>query len=284
MKLGPLFLLLFCILFSGLTHGQIDTVSTFYDNKSPKEIYLTDNGVKNGLYQIFYESGKLWQFGDYSNGQMTNEWSVNNSHGVLIQDSYYIKNKLQGQQKYYYPNGNLKQLLCFKEGVLNGIAQLYSNQGYLTKGSLSETISFKDGLKDGRYIKFNEEADSVILGNFKSDLSSGVWRHYDENGILVKEEKYINDITQNSLYYFDSGELKKQTFALNDSTSIQFTYYQTGELKSKLDLLNSSANGDYVQWYKSGMKKIIGKFIENQKTGDWEYILENGTKKEVNNN
>jgi antitoxin component YwqK of YwqJK toxin-antitoxin module len=284
MKVVTLFLLLLFLCLSRLIYSQTDTVITFYDSKARKEFYLTDGVIKNGLYQIFHESGKLWQIGNYTNGELTDEWRVYDNNGVLVQSSNYFKNKLQGQQKYYFGNGFIKQLLFFKEGVLDGIAQLYANQGFLSKSYLSEEISFKDGMKDGRYIKYNETGDSVVIGKFKLDLRSGSWRHYGETGSLVKEEKFINDICENSIYYYDSGELKKQIFTLNDSLNIQFAYLKTGELKSKLGLLNSSAHGNYIEWYKSGLEKTIGQFIENRKTGKWEFFLEDGTKKEYSYN
>tara|TARA_B110000046_G_scaffold25332_3_gene24848 strand:+ start:41740 stop:42594 length:855 start_codon:yes stop_codon:yes gene_type:complete len=284
MKLVTLFALLACLGRSDLISGQTDTVMTFYDNKSQKEIYQTNDSVKNGLYQIFHDSGELWQVGNYSNGELIDEWSVYNHNGVLIQSSQYVKNVLHGQQKYYFDNGVIKQLLIFKEGVLDGAAQLYANQSLLSNSYLSEVIRFKDGKKNGRYIKYNEVGDSVIIGQFKSDLSSGVWKHYNETGSLIKEEKFISDISKNTLYYYITGELKKQTFSLNDSISIQFGYYESGELKSKLDLLNSSAHGNYIEYYISGLEKMSGKFFENRKTGKWKFFLEDKTKKEYNYN
>ena len=113
MKVVTLFLLLLFLCLSRLIYSQTDTVITFYDNKARKEFYLTDGVIKNGLYQIFHESGKLWQIGNYTNGELTDEWRVYDNNGVLVQSSNYFKNKLQGQQKYYFGNGFIKQLLFF---------------------------------------------------------------------------------------------------------------------------------------------------------------------------
>lgn len=280
MKAVTLFLLFRCICLSGLVRSQTDTVITYYDNKSPKEIYETDNLIKDGLYQFFYESGNLWQIGEYNKGALTGEWRVYNKNGVLIQVSNYVKNKLSGKQSYYYSDSSIKQLLFYKAGRLDGIAQLYANQNILSEGYLSEEISYEDGAKNGIYIKYNEKGDSVIVGKFKSNLKSGSWRYYDDAGGHIKEEKFINDICENTIYYYDSGELKKQVFTINDSLSIQFAYYKTGELKSKLSLLHSSAHGNYIEWYKSGLKKMTGEFVKNRKKGKWGFFMEDGTKKE----
>ena len=172
MKAVTLFLLLRCICLSGLVRSQTDTVITYYDNKSPKEIYETDNLIKDGLYQFFYESGNLWQIGEYNKGALTGEWRVYNKNGVLIQVSNYVKNKLSGKQSYYYSDSSIKQLLFYKAGRLDGIAQLYANQNILSEGYLSEEISYEDGAKNGIYIKYNEKGDSVIVGKFKSNLKS----------------------------------------------------------------------------------------------------------------
>jgi len=280
LKAVTLFLLFVCVCLSGLVRSQTDTVVTYYDNKSPREIYVTDSLIKDGLYQIFYESGNLWQIGEYNKGALTGEWKVYNKNGILIQVSNYVKNKLSGKQSYYYGDSSIKQLLFYKAGRLDGIAQLYANQSLLSEGYLSEEISYKDGTKNGIYIKYNEKGDSVIVGRFISNLKSGTWSYFDDAGLHVKEEKFINNICENTIYYYNSGELKKQVFTINDSLSIQFAYYKTGELKSKLGLLHSSAHGNYIEWYKSGLKKMTGEFVENRKIGKWEFFIEEGTKKE----
>ncbi|SMG12592.1 Protein of unknown function [Marivirga sericea] len=51
-------------------------------------------------------------------------------------------------------------------------------------------VSLKDGLKHGRYFQFDSLGNMIIKGRYRNDEKSGTWRYYDENGDLIKKERF----------------------------------------------------------------------------------------------
>ncbi|PTB93283.1 hypothetical protein C9994_13180 [Marivirga lumbricoides] len=57
-------------------------------------------------------------------------------------------------------------------------------------GQLKFEVSLKDGLKHGRYYQYDSLGNMVVKGRYKNDEKSGTWRFYDEEGELLKKEKF----------------------------------------------------------------------------------------------
>jgi antitoxin component YwqK of YwqJK toxin-antitoxin module len=51
-------------------------------------------------------------------------------------------------------------------------------------------VSLKDGLKHGRYFQYDSLGNMIIKGRYRDDEKSGTWRYYDENGDLIKKERF----------------------------------------------------------------------------------------------
>ncbi|WP_375577643.1 DUF3352 domain-containing protein [Marivirga tractuosa] len=51
-------------------------------------------------------------------------------------------------------------------------------------------VSLKDGLKHGRYFQFDSLGNMVVKGRYRNDEKSGTWRFYDEEGDLIRKERF----------------------------------------------------------------------------------------------
>lgn len=85
-----------------------------------------------------------------------------------------------------YPNGKLKM-----EGKLNvngnrdGLWISYYENG--TKWSESY---YDDGSREGHSLSFFPSGQTRYIGEYKNDKKIGVWKFYDEDGELFKEETF----------------------------------------------------------------------------------------------
>lgn len=57
-------------------------------------------------------------------------------------------------------------------------------------GQLKFEVSLKDGLKHGRYYQYDSLGNMVVKGRYKDDEKSGTWRFYDEEGELLRKERF----------------------------------------------------------------------------------------------
>src|ERR1035437_1244786 len=98
-----------CWLLAAFSYSQ-QTEKTFYDKekKNNKEIShikkVSGKIIKDGLYQIYYENGKIWQEGNYKDDKLNGEWKI------------------------YYNNGQLKQILFYENGLSELLKQSESLQ------------------------------------------------------------------------------------------------------------------------------------------------------------
>ncbi len=57
-------------------------------------------------------------------------------------------------------------------------------------GALKWQIELKNGLKDGSFKAYHSNGELWIKGAFKEDHPSGKWKYYDEEGELIKTDRY----------------------------------------------------------------------------------------------
>jgi antitoxin component YwqK of YwqJK toxin-antitoxin module len=144
------------------------------------------NGVPEGLFQWWYSNGKKKARCNYKKGLLDGKAEAwYNTFEQLMYEENYIEGKMIGNQRYYseegvflgggnlidgnglleyYYNSKLKHILAtYKNGELNGEVKYFTEHG-----ELSELNNFRDGIRDGKQIEYN-------------------------NGIVIREVNYLND-------------------------------------------------------------------------------------------
>jgi hypothetical protein len=137
-----LFLFLFLI-----SKGQnIRSISFFneYGILSNEEtaLYFRENPVTSNFYKSFYSNSKNKYF-----------------EGIILgaNDSLDNKNLYQGICKWYYPNGMLKVLAEYNNGMLNGLKKEFNNDGKLIKSSEYENAK----MKNNQYLEFDLNGNTI---------------------------------------------------------------------------------------------------------------------------
>jgi len=58
------------------------------------------------------------------------------------------------------------------------------------KGNIHERLTYKMGKMDGSYIRYHENGFPMIVGQYKQDVQTGIWKHYDAKGKYLKSISY----------------------------------------------------------------------------------------------
>ncbi len=96
------------------------------------------DGVKEGLWEVYWENGQLREKGSYKEGK---------EHGIL---------------EYYYENGQLDSKGSYKDGELDGLLEFYYENGQLaSKGS------YKGGNRNGPHEYYHENGELKSKGSFR---------------------------------------------------------------------------------------------------------------------
>jgi len=107
MKIKILFAFILAVTLSAQTNSNKDIVTTRFLNGNIKTYGEFVNGVKDGIYQEYYESGNIWKDWNFVDGleQGTSLWYFED--GTISMRWNYVHGKLEGKSQWYYESGEL---------------------------------------------------------------------------------------------------------------------------------------------------------------------------------
>lgn len=141
------------------------------------------------------------------------DWAKTKIKREYYTDAY---GTLNGSYKAYSEYGGImKQGQCKNDGPIGKWIENYDN-GKLHYIKIHDTPGTYDfQVKDGKIISYYEDGSTIKYErNFKNMELDGVWKEYDENGIITKEGNYVNGIFEptgiTKLKYDEELEKEKQ--------------------------------------------------------------------------
>jgi antitoxin component YwqK of YwqJK toxin-antitoxin module len=208
---------------------QGEWIKYYPDGITPRLKANYKNGQPNGAYEKYHDNGVLREKGTYNARKQTGDFIVQNAEGIVTQKKTFNANgKEDGTSQYFYDDGSLQMEMTKKDGVIQGTATTYYNNGDVKK-TIAYDASGKPGppenkervnppagqkvvsgsggpsgkkgkIKDGKgynrdgYNKLYNKADELWMdGEFKADkLWNGKLYKYDSDGILLKIEVWKN--------------------------------------------------------------------------------------------
>ena len=204
--------------------------------------FIDVNGLKQGYWEIFFP---------YNNDSIVSEEGVCLND---VEDGLWIK---------YHDNGQVRELLNYNQGQLDGIRIVISN-----KGKLLEQEFFILGDYHGRQIYFHDNGKLRSEEFFYFGERHGLFSKYYRNGKKQEAISYLNNEKNGfSRWYFDNEQLSVQ-YSYNEGLIVDtvFTFYKTGELKSKSIYSLNELNGEKIIFYPSGVVKEKGSERNRVKT------------------
>lgn len=165
------------------------------------------------------------------------DWAKTKIKRQYYTDAY---GTLNGPYKAYSEYGGiLKQGQCKNDGPIGKWIENYDN-GKLHYIRIYDTPGMYDfQVKDGKIISYYEDGKTIEYErNFKNGELDGVWKEYDEKGILIEEDNYIN------------GESEKRRKRI-ESENIEYERRKKEE-KEKEDAFNYK---NYITYGESSLAK-----------------------------
>ena len=108
-------------------------VTENYPNGKPKLWKTIKDGITNGQWQEWLESGKLRYNAYWKDGKGHGLWQYFHDNGVLRYEEAYIMDIPNGISRAYYDNGQLKDDFFWLQGKKQGIWTSYSETGIVLK-------------------------------------------------------------------------------------------------------------------------------------------------------
>lgn len=143
---------------------------------------------KTGIYTSYYESGKIKELSNFTNGQPEGKRTLYFESGKIMVVENYQNGKYEGEYKSYFENGGLESEGQFRDNVRDGIWKVY----YETpKNVVKQEVTFKNNLVNGPAKEYHPNGTLIAEGN-KIEIGDGVDVYdgkvqvYDSLGTLVK--------------------------------------------------------------------------------------------------
>jgi antitoxin component YwqK of YwqJK toxin-antitoxin module len=153
-------------LFTGVIHfsngeltcreGKIVQQIEFYRNGNKSSVANLKDGKQHGLQEFYYKNGQLqmqftlnadrpiykkgkktWNEGQFIEGNLVCYYQ----NGTIQMEEFSNENgNLQGIQKYFYPNAQLRNQFQYEDGTLNG-----EQKQYYENGKIKREVFFENG-------------------------------------------------------------------------------------------------------------------------------------------
>ena len=209
-----------------------------YKNLSSKYIIWDLEIRKKGKE---YNKNKVLIYdGEFKNGERSGQGKEFFLNGNLLFNGNYLNGKRNGQGKEFYPNGNLLYEGDYMSGKRNngniyltegktdkiikgdGINKEFSENGNLLEGE------YKDGKKQGKWVKYDINGEILIEGNYKNSKKNGIWIEFLPGRRKIIEN-YKDDIIDGQCSEFYEDNLIIEKFYKNGNLykSIKYANHET---------------------------------------------------------
>jgi uncharacterized protein len=307
-----------------------DVVFKYPGGQKSSEGAMRD-GKPDGYWKTYYENGQLksegnrlnfeldglWKFYDDSSRlQVSIEYKKDHKNGLrttykldeTIAENF-VDDIKQGLTTYYYPDGKIRLIIPFINGLEQGISKEFAKDGTVVtyieykKGFIvsRERINRKDrnGLKQGRWKFFYENGLVKLDGVYKDDKKNGYFKDYDENGQLLAVRKYVNDVEEKEAPelaslsvktdYYPTGAIKTVASYNGDiPEGVRREYAEDGKIiagyifhKGKMTgegIVDEEGtrDGPWKEYYDDGTIRSVGIYDKGNRVGEWKFYYENG--------
>ena len=203
--------------------NDINTYYIYYDDGQLKDISNFKGPYRHGIYKTFYENGAKNDIGTYKNGLLFGIRTLYHDNGQLKVTWNYINGKTEGESKIFDKDGKLESVANYNNDKLNGIFKSYTNgilgattnytdgkrngtqKLYYDNGKLLCVINYKNDLQDGLYTVYYENGKVTKSGSYLQNKLNGKWSFFDERGLLIEEQIWVNDNKINTKVYRKSN-------------------------------------------------------------------------------
>jgi antitoxin component YwqK of YwqJK toxin-antitoxin module len=162
----------------------------------------------------------------------------------------------------------------FLNGVRKGKFISYNENGKLQ----AERIYAPDG-KNSRMKVFYEGGKLRAKGNLNEENKDSTWLYYNDLGVLVSEEYYVNGSREGiwKTYYPESGKIVDEIrYSKGRKEGVHKEYFQNGHLKMESTLSDSSLIGPTKMYHPNGNIWMEGIYLNGLQEGNWKIYKEEG--------
>lgn len=304
----------------------------YYENGKKSSEGMMRDGKPDGYWKTYNKEEIMISEGNRKDFLLDSTWRFYNDSGMLKMEIDYRVGKKDGYRKtyreeetvvesfkndvkngpaiYYYPSEKVKSEVNFIDGLEEGLAKEYAEDGRIIT-----LITYKNGYiiqreringyieankKHGIWKSFYVNGQVQSEGYYKRGVEHGYFKDYDTSGNLVLTTKYENGIKIEDAKELVKLEVRKDYYA-DGTVKIAASYNKEGKLEGvrreyaedgtidrsyifKNGIMigegivteKGERDGYWKEYYDSGVLKAEGKYDKDIKVGSWKFYHPSG--------
>jgi len=249
-----------------------------YPNGQLIEKISYKEGLKNGKFTGYYQNGAKKYLKRYEDDEPEGKWQYYTMAGKTNAEEIYEGGKRNEEWFRIEENGDT----YYQYWDLDSLISEYADLHY-PNGQLIEKISYKKGLKDGKFTGYYENGEVKYKKRYSEDLPDGKWDYYTAAGKKNEEQIYVKGKRNEEWYRKDeNGDTYYQYWDL-DSLVSEYAdlHYSNGQLIEKISYKEGLKDGKFTGYYPSGKVEYVKRYEEDKPMGKWKFIREDGTTKKI---
>ena len=202
--------------------------------------------LKNGEWRYYANTDTLITIENYSKGKRQGCWKTFSAEtGVLLEETNYVDDKLNGPHKTYYTNGNVS----LEENYLNG-KQNGKCTAYYPKKQVSSTGNILNGFRIGNWDYYDLSGKIRTTYEYKDQrlVKTYVYLYSNGKGLKVDQEKiaYFKKSGNKSVAVLRVDELEKRIGELETRVSELEAYTKQDRVWRDSKDLSDPSKAEYV--------------------------------------
>lgn len=241
--------------------------TSWYDNGTQKVVRLYKNGTPIGNWIFNDQKGAWMREEQYKKGLAHGIWSFYDKANDKVFQYYTMGKLIAEYTEAKWPNGQLKEVPSFKNGLPDG-----TWIGYWADGSTRYTIDYKKGDKDGNELRYDSTGVLIFEVKYSKGIRNGIEKEYFSNGQLKRSAKYKDNKLNGKTEYFDSLGVKLETIAYKDSLRDGKTtiWWPNGEPHKRSTYEKGILEGKYEEWRSNGKPYLRFTYEKGILDGEYE--------------
>jgi antitoxin component YwqK of YwqJK toxin-antitoxin module len=186
----------------------------------------------------------------------------------------------KSHSSYFFPNGNRYAELEVIDSFPNRIIHYFDIKDNLTKVVKFNLDTVTEVKYEEGFLEFYHSSLGIKSkdGTVKNGLEQGLWKRYNEDGVLIKEFHLKNGLDHgNRTDYYANGNIESISNWENDlQIGLAKYYYENGNIHEINSVLNKNLHGESIEYYESGQVETHEFFWNGNRKDTGTNYYENG--------
>ena len=215
----------------------------YYPNFQLMEKYAYKDSLPHGKWIGYYKDGETKHVKRFEDGKKQGKWQYYTELGDVHTLELFENDKRNGEWYKRLEGKDIQYQFWDMDSLISEYADLH-----YPNGQLKEKISYKEGLKDGKFTGYYQNGSKKYVKRYEDDIPAGKWQYYTMAGKTNAEEIYVDGKRDDEWYRLEqNGDVYYQFWDM-DSLISEYAdlHYPNGQLIDKISKKERKKEGKFT--------------------------------------